>query len=155
MTTGETLRLSLHRPSIKSVFKHWIAEKGYSVICTGINCSYCQHTIPKRPRYNASILIDGEGFRWEFGDEVYLQLPESTNKHGWLNLKITRAGSARRTKYNVIEYDPDLPSDTPLNIFKCTLCHGYIFPFRYHNDKLPQCSCRSLSSIPAKTTHTS
>lgn len=142
--SGETVRLSLHRPSIKAVFKHWIDDRGHSVICSGSNCGYCYHGVTKRARYTASVLIDGEGLLWEFGDDVFLQLPEASDDHGWINLKVTRTGKARRTKYHVREYNPDLPPDAPINLYRCHSCEGYIFPPRYYTDKLPQCHCRTL-----------
>jgi len=142
--SGDTVKLLLHRPSIKPVWKHFSQTRGYSMICTGEGCSFCLHGAIKRPRYIARVILEGQNLSWEFGDEVYIDLPQPSDPSGYISIVVTRVGRGRSTAYQIHEYNPELPLDVPINIFKCSACGGYIFPRNYYTDKLPQCKCRVI-----------
>ena len=67
------------------------------MICTGEGCSFCLYGAKKRPRYIARVILEGRNLTWEFGDEVYIDLPQLSDPSGYISIVVTRVGE--RTQY--------------------------------------------------------
>ena len=96
---GQTVNAILDFSSVRSVVKHWTGKR--SELCLGEGCPYCLSGIPRRWRYQARLIVEGETFQWEFGEEVMTVLSTIPHDINWARVTITRLGEGRNTKYQI------------------------------------------------------
>jgi len=96
---GQTVNAILDFSSVQSVAKHWTGKR--SELCLGEGCPYCLSGIPRRWRYQARLIVEGETFQWEFGEEVMTVLSTIPHDINWARVTITRLGEGRKTKYQI------------------------------------------------------
>ena len=96
---GQTVNAILDFSSVQSVAKHWTGKR--SELCLGEGCPYCLSGIPRRWRYQARLIVEGETFFWEFGEEVMTVLSTIPHDINWARVTITRLGEGRKTKYQI------------------------------------------------------
>lgn len=96
---GQTVNAILDFSSVQSVAKHWTGKR--SELCLGEGCPYCLARIPKRWRYQARLIIEGETFQWEFGEEAMTVLSTIPHDINWARVTITRLGEGRNTRYQI------------------------------------------------------
>ena len=96
---GQTINAIIDFSSVQSVAKHWTGKR--SELCLGEGCPYCLSGIPRRWRYQARLIVAGETFQWEFGEEVMTVLSTIPHDINWARVTITRLGEGRKTKYQI------------------------------------------------------
>ena len=96
---GQTVNAILDFSSVQSVAKHWTGKR--SELCLGEGCPYCLSGIPRRWRYQARLIVEGETFQWEFGEEVMTTLSTIPHDINWARVIVTRLGEGRNTKYQI------------------------------------------------------
>ncbi|MGQ9676553.1 MAG: hypothetical protein ACUVX1_12900 [Chloroflexota bacterium] len=96
---GETVYATINFPSIKSVAKHWTGQR--SELCLQQGCPHCAAGIPKRWRYQASLIVDGSTLQWEFGERTMTDLTTVPHDTNFGRITITRIGDARNTQYQI------------------------------------------------------
>ena len=96
---GQTINAIIDFSSVQSVAKHWTGKR--SELCLSKGCPYCLAGIPKRWRYQARLIVEGETLQWEFGEEVMTHLSTIPHNINWARITITRLGEGRKTKYQI------------------------------------------------------
>jgi len=96
---GETVNACISFGSVKSVAKHWTGYR--SEPCMGEGCAHCLKGVPKRWRYQATLLVGSDSVEWEFGEQSMGELKDLPREHGWAHISITRLGEGRSTRYRV------------------------------------------------------
>lgn len=107
---GEVVQLSINIPSITTVTKHFVLADNRSYYCQGALCDLCLDGVPKRTRYQAEVISQGQSLRWEFGDDVYRQVHKLSTTEGYAAATITRSGQGQRTRYTI---RPQSEANTP------------------------------------------
>ena len=96
---GETVNACISFSSVKSLAKHWTGSR--SELCIGEGCPHCLKGIPRRWRYQATLLVGSDSIEWEFGEQTMADLKDIPREHGWAHITITRLGEGRSTRYRV------------------------------------------------------
>ena len=96
---GQTINAIIDFSSVQSVAKHWTGKR--SELCLSKGCPYCLSGIPRRWRYQARLIIDGETSQWEFGEEVMTHLSTIPHNINWARITITRLGEGRHSSYQI------------------------------------------------------
>ena len=96
---GETVNACISFSSVKSVAKHWTGSR--SELCMGEGCPHCLKGIPRRWRYQATLIIGSDSVEWEFGEQSMGDVKDVPREHGWAHVSITRLGEGRSTRYRV------------------------------------------------------
>jgi len=96
---GQTVNATIDFSSVQSVAKHWTGKR--SELCLGEGCPYCLAGSPKRWRYQARLIVEGETFQWEFGEEAMTALSTIPHDINWARVTITRLGEGRNTRYQI------------------------------------------------------
>ena len=109
---GETVQATIDFTSIKSVAKHWTGSR--SELCLGQGCRHCLNNIPKRWRYQATLLIARVAVSWEVGEQVMVELNNISHVTNWAHITITRLGMGRDTRYQICSRSPELVSGEAL-----------------------------------------
>ena len=104
---GDTVTASIDFSSIRSVVKHWTGQR--SELCLGEGCPHCQ-TIPKRWRYQARLVVDGDPLSWEFGEQAMIELNAIPHDNHLARITITRVGELRGTRYQILPSPAATPS---------------------------------------------
>lgn len=94
----DIITVSLDFDNLATVEKHFIEARCRSFLCKGEKCDFCSQGIPKRIRHQAEILIAGDRYKWEFGEEVFASLLKLPAVEGWVKFTITRLGSGRKAR---------------------------------------------------------
>lgn len=111
--------MSLDYSNLLTVVKHWLEDRHRSYLCKGVNCDFCRQKITKRLRHQASVIIDGESHRWEFGDEVYTALLKLKTVEGWKKFTVIHQGYGSHAR-DIISAEPpkhNLVNQTTYNQF--------------------------------------
>ena len=96
---GETVQATIDFTSIKSVAKHWTGSR--SELCLGQGCRHCLNNIPKRWRYQVTLLIARVAVSWEVGEQAMVELNNISHVTNWAHITITRLGMGRDTRYQI------------------------------------------------------
>ena len=105
---GETIIATIDFSSTKSVTKHWTGQR--SELCLGSGCPHCLAHIPKRWRYQARLIVDGNPQDWEFGEQAMIELKAVPHETNLAHITITRLGDDRSTRYRVAPDSAKQPS---------------------------------------------
>ena len=104
---GDTVNGCISFNSVKSVAKHWTGCR--SEPCVGEGCPHCLRGIPRRWRYQATLLIGSDSLEWEFGEQSMAELKDIPREQGWAHISITRLGEGRSTRYRVSPQGGGMP----------------------------------------------
>ena len=96
---GETVQATIDFTSIKSVAKHWTGSR--SELCLGQGCRHCLNNIPKRWRYQVTLLIARVAVSWEVGEQAMVELNNISHDTNCAHITITRLGMGRDTRYQI------------------------------------------------------
>lgn len=88
---------------IQSVEKHFVDFRNRSFLHSGVNCEMCARGLPKRIRYVARCIYDGQSLKWEFGEDVYRKIKLYISDDPFVNLSVTRLGTGAGTDYKIEE----------------------------------------------------
>lgn len=97
---GDTINATIDLSSVESVAKHWTGRR--SELCLGQGCAHCLAGNPKRWRYQATVIVEGETLQWEFGEESLRDLNRVPHEINWAHISITRTGEGRNTRHRVV-----------------------------------------------------
>jgi len=97
---GETVNAVIDFSSVKSVAKHWTGSR--SELCLGEGCPHCLAGIPKRWRYQATLIVDGQSLEWELGEQSMTDLNAIQHNTNWAHITITRLGEGRNTRHRIL-----------------------------------------------------
>jgi hypothetical protein len=74
LDNGESMDVTLSRPTVTPLMKHWDDNRRRSYLCTGQTCLMCSSGIPQRQRWTCTLFAAGRAIRWEFGADVSIGL---------------------------------------------------------------------------------
>lgn len=97
---GDTINATIDLSSVESVAKHWTGRR--SELCLGQGCAHCLAGNPRRWRYQATVIVEGETLQWEFGEESLRDLNRVPHEINWAHISITRTGEGRNTRHRVV-----------------------------------------------------
>ena len=103
---GQSLQVSIDISSIKSVAKHWTGSRLEP--CLGEGCPCCLRGLPRRWRYQVSLVAEGEEQSWEFGEESMKDIQRIRHNGNLIQVSITRSGKAKSTRYRVLQSSAQL-----------------------------------------------
>lgn len=112
----DVVDITISMVTIQECYKHWDNQQGRSYFCNRDDCAYCAAGMPRRQRWQCTVIYDGQSLRWEFGSDIYKQVFNLPGHDADLmSVRVTRLGTGRMTRFEICLQPPSTAEINQLN----------------------------------------